>query len=123
MNIEQYTSLGFDEAKRREEFFNNCSRHIDHAREKHPFFANGVLEDSEQGNVLDEVVTLEMARYYKRKIAKSPVLENVLLSEIYEFLAELHKGNMERALEEACDVVAVLYRAHAGDMDEKGGVQ
>lgn len=119
MKIEEYNKLGFDEASKREAFFRKCSEHLDHAREKHPFFANGVLDDCKQGNVLDEVVTLEMAKYYKRKIAKSPVLEHVLLSEIYEFLAESHKGDMERALEEACDIVAVLMRFIFGDIQKK----
>ena len=120
MNINDYYALGFEEASKREAFFNKCSDHLTHAREKHPFFAKRVLEDSEQGYVLDEVVMLEMAQYYKRKIAKSPVLENVLLSEIYEFLSEAHNGDMDRTVEEACDIVAVLMRFCFGDIKQGG---
>lgn len=95
-------------------FFERCKRHIEHARQKHKFFAERVLNNPERCDLLD--VMSEMAQYYKRQITENPTLENVLLSEIYEFLAEAHNGNMERAKEEAADVVAVMYRFLAGDI-------
>lgn len=45
-------------------------------------------------------------------------LSEVLQEEVYEFLAEMAAGDFTRALEEAGDVVAVLYRALNGDGKE-----
>lgn len=45
-------------------------------------------------------------------------LEVALKSELYEFLEAFHCGDFERALSEAGDVVAVLYRALNGDGKE-----
>ena len=114
MTIEEYYALGFNEAAKRDKFFKKVSEHINHAREKHPFFCElGTYDANEFASY---------ARAYKEAIPAEPTLTKVLLSEVYECLEAFAKGDKAQALEEACDVVAVLYRAYAGDI-EKGGAQ
>lgn len=103
--------------KKINEFFSICKKHLTHARQKHPFFAERVLNNPERCDLLNEMS--EMAQYYKRQITENPTLENVLLSEIYEFLAEAHNGNKAHALYEAADVVAVILRALLGDIENE----
>lgn len=105
--IDEYYSLGFEEAKKRDAFFKAVSAHINHAREKHGFFCDsvGAMHNYDK-----------MATDIKEVISELPTLENVLVAELCEFMAEAQRGNYERAYEEACDVVAVLYRYLAGDM-------
>ena len=75
------------------------------AREKHPGFVPLPTPDLAEGFAVD-------ARWHAEAV---PCLRNVLLSEVYEFIAEVAKGNFYRALEEAGDVMAVMFRALTGD--------
>lgn len=75
------------------------------AREKHPDFVPMPTPDLAEGFAVD-------ARWHAEAV---PYLRNVLLSEVQEFLAEVAKGDFGRALEEAGDVMAVLYRALNGE--------
>lgn len=112
MTIEEYYALGFNEAANRDKFFKNVSEHINHAREKHPFFCELGKYDAEK--------FAAFAKAFKEVIPAEPTLANVLLSEVYECLEAFAKGDKAQAFEEACDVVAVLYRAYAGDIKEGG---
>ncbi len=75
------------------------------AREKHPDFVPMPTPDLAEGFAVD-------ARWFAGAV---PCLRNVLLSEVQEFLVEMAKGDFARALEEAGDVMAVLYRALNGE--------
>lgn len=92
-----------------EQFYALCEGHLRHAREKHPFFADCT------SSYLNAEGFECHALAHKNELADDPSVENVLLSEVYEFLAELKRGDMARAREEAADVVAVLRRAIEGD--------
>ena len=79
------------------------------AREKHPDFVP--LPPFHWGNQL-----LYTARQYKWRVQDGKgELQEVLLSECYEFMSALAVGDFRHALEEAGDVVAVLYRALNGE--------
>jgi hypothetical protein len=113
MNINDYFAIGFEEASRREAFFKKCSEHLDHAREKHPQFAEKVTVHT------TELYNEYVAGIHKRRIERNGyALEDILESEVHEFLVEAQRGNKERALEEACDIVAVLMRYCFGDIKE-----
>lgn len=75
------------------------------ARDKHPDFVPPPTPDLAEGFAVD-------ARWCA---GAYPCLRNVLLSEVYEFLTEIAKGDLRRATEEAGDVIAVLYRALNGE--------
>lgn len=81
------------------------------ARTKHPEFIDAwpKAEDAED--------YASYARIWKKEIANKDrcQLRDVLYSEVNEFLAEVARGDLDRALEEAGDVMAVLYRALNGD--------
>lgn len=51
-------------------------------------------------------------------IKRCPSVLNVLKCEVVEFCKEVELGNFDRALEEAGDVIAVLYRALNGEVKE-----
>ena len=93
------------------DFFRACKRHVEHARQKHPQFAKRVLWRE------DDLYNRNEALFQKRRIEDGYSLEAILMSEVHEFLVEMHNGNLERAKEEAADVMAVLYRAIAGDIN------
>ena len=94
---------------RHEQFYALCDEHLRHAREKHPFFADCV------SGFLNDAWFKCHALSHKNELDEDPSVENVLLSEVYEFLAELERGDKARAREEAADIVAVLLRALEGD--------
>lgn len=81
----------------------------DKARKKHPGFVPLPTLDWEEGFVKD-------ARWHAGAV---PCLRNVLLAEVFEFLAEVARGDFDRALEEAGDVMAIMYRALNGDGQKK----
>lgn len=105
-------TLRVKELKSMIKFFWGIIRHVRHARRKHPFFASRVLW--RDGALFNH----NEAKWQKEQIKRNYSLEAVLLSEVHEFLVEMHVGNYKRAFEEACDVVAVLYRALAGDIEK-----
>lgn len=88
---------------------------LDKAREKHPVFLDAwpKAEDAE--------TYLDTAEIHKLGIGKkdSTQLHSILFSEVFEFLAEVARGDFDRALEEAGDVMAVLYRTLNGDGQKK----
>lgn len=88
------------------DFWRLCEEHLKHARAKHPEFAKTV--STADPKTLDLIARIS-------KTVESPCVEDVLFSEIYEFLAELQRGNKARAREEAADIVAVVLRAIEGD--------
>ena len=81
------------------------------ARAKHPVFLDAwpKAEDAE--------AYLDTAEIHKLDIGKkeSTQLHSILFSEVFEFLAEVARGDLDRAIEEAGDVMAVLYRALNGE--------
>jgi hypothetical protein len=97
-------------------FFRGIIRHVRHARLKHPLFAKRVLWRD------DALFNHNEAKWQKKQIERNHSLEAVLLSEVHEFLVEMHKKNYKRAFEEALDIVAVLVRALLGDIG-KGGAE
>lgn len=99
---------------RHEQFYALCDEHIRHAREKHPEFAKTV-------SIYGEYALSKMARNYKS--VGNISIEAVLFSEVYEFLAELQRGDKARAREEGADIVAVVLRACEGDHLKEGGNQ
>lgn len=84
------------------------------ARGKHPVFLDA------WPNAEDAETYLDTAEIHKLGIGKedSHQLCSVLLSEVFEFLAEVARGDFDRALEEAGDVMSVMYRAINGDGKE-----
>lgn len=84
---------------------------LDKAREKPPEFLDvwPKAEDAEHYETC--------AKYLKEEIAHKEVdqLRTVLYSEVNEFIAEVARGDLDRALEEAGDIMAVLYRTLNGD--------
>lgn len=65
------------------------------------------------GNI--DINHLDRAR---EAVFQCPSVLNVLKCEVVEFCKELELGNFDRALEEAGDVIAVLYRALNGEGKE-----
>lgn len=94
----------------REQFYELCEEHLRHAREKHPGFVEQVSPWGAEDDWYDE-----LALKRKQLSIEKPSVEHVLMSEVYEFLAEAKRGNMERAREEGADIVAVVLRAVEGD--------
>ena len=88
------------------DFWRLCEEHLRHARAKHPKFAKEVSMFGKE--------TLDLVAHRYKNLG-SPFVEDILLSEVYEFLAELKRGDMARAREEAADIVAVVRRALDGD--------
>lgn len=88
---------------------------LEKASEKHPVFLDAwpKAEDSER--------YLDAAKAWKQRIADkgSRQLHAILYSEVCEFIAEVARGDFDRALEEAGDIMAVLYRALNGDGQKK----
>lgn len=94
-----------------EALLGKASESLKKAREKHPVFLDAwpKAEDAE--------TYLDTAEIHKLDIGKkkSTQLHSILFSEVFEFLAEIARGDFDRALEEAGDVIAVLYRALNGE--------
>lgn len=98
------------------EFLNDAfAKSLDKAREKHTVFLDAwpKAEDAE--------TYLDTAEIHKLDIGKkeSTQLHSILLSEVFEFLAEVARGDLDRAIEEAGDVMVVLYRALNGEWQKK----
>lgn len=78
---------------------------LDKAREKHPVFLDvwPKAKDAED--------YASYARFWKDFKNGADRLQAILYSEVNEFIAEVARGDFDRALEEAGDIMAVLYRA------------
>lgn len=89
---------------------------LDKAREKHPKFIDLGQKYSDYSIAYFQ----EKAESLKDALEKSDCpLRSLLNAEVYAFLAEVARGNFDRALEEAGDIMAVLYRALNGDGQKK----
>lgn len=88
---------------------------VDKARKKHPVLLD-VWPEPE-----DDEVYETSAKMWKKEIAHKEFdqLRSVIYSEVNEFLAEVARGDFDRALDEAGDIMAVLYRALNGDGKRK----
>lgn len=99
-------------------FFKLCVEHLIHARTKHPFFASRPCDDSYY--CYEKRFFSFNAEAHKKRIEIDPSVENVFLSEGYEWLYEtLKEPQSERAFEEAADAVAVILRSLLGDISDR----
>lgn len=86
---------------------------LDKARKKHPDFVP--LPGPECASMYATRALIAKTDLESRIAIGYGTLPAVLFSEFYEFLAEVAKGDFDRALEEAGDVMAVLYRVLNGE--------
>lgn len=116
MKLEQYKALGFEEAAQLDAFWERCIEHLKHARSKHPAFVERVIHR------MTPLANEYLAGFHKKILANGErSLEDALLSELHEFLVEAERGDRGRMVEEAADIVAVLLRFLAGDMEVSHG--
>lgn len=90
------------------QFHGAIEHHIEKAKNKHKHFADVV-----DNNPVRACNYPFYARTHKNEIktyAKAAIFD-VLMSEVYEFLAEVEDGNKRKAFAEGCDVIAVIWRA------------
>ena len=76
------------------------AKSLDKARAKHPDFCLNLADEDEQ-----------TCRYLAENWKKGNSIRAVLMSEANEFLCELARGDLDRAVSEAGDLIAVVYRA------------
>lgn len=81
-------------------------RSLRKARREHPNFCPVLTGPSAEATYRYEA---DKARFWQKEDSIS--LRHVLQEEVYEFLAEVAAGNLEAAISEAGDVLAVMYRA------------
>ena len=92
--------------------------HFTHAKEKHPFFADRIMEPMpKDGCVLGEKLKRKIVEFWENRakncksvIAKLPSVENVLNAEVFEIFAAVAKGDLNQAHYEIFDAIAVLLR-------------
>ncbi|MGN0886098.1 MAG: hypothetical protein ACI4RT_03780 [Candidatus Spyradenecus sp.] len=107
--MERYVKFGLAEAVNMEAFWHLCEAHISLSMAWSPTFANKLT------HYPADVYALNGFR--RKETAKQEVLDgkcavdHLLHAEVYKFLAELARGDLDRAWQEAADVVAVLWRA------------
>lgn len=90
------------------EGFNSVvDRHIAHAIEKHSLFAHELCEQTDH---YAKSATMLQTQVEEQLKAGCVYADTLLWEEVYEFLAEVEKGDITRAKAEAGDVAAVLYR-------------
>lgn len=88
---------------------------LEKARRKHPKFIDLGQKYSDYSIAYFQ----EKAESLKVALEKSDCpLRTLLNAEVYAFLFEIARGNFDRALEEAGDIMAVLYRALNGEGKE-----
>lgn len=86
------------------ELINN---HIKHAEEQHPKFADRFSGEFQRFAAdAEEMREIILFQESEGNVSVSAIL----FEEVYEFLAEVAAGNLEKAKAEAGDVAAVLYR-------------
>lgn len=93
-----------------EALLGKASESLKKAREKHPDFVPVPTGDKKSA-------TYRALAQDERRVQRcfGETLAEVLREEIYEFLAEVAAGDFNRAIEEAGDVIAVMYRALNGE--------
>lgn len=94
-------------------FCDIINAHVRNAMRKHPTF----VKHTGPWTVAEPNYT-ERALFYKEQLLKDNCLLNCLLSEVYEFLDEVNRGDFVRAEQEAADIVAVLIRVLNRDMEK-----
>ena len=94
-------------------------RHYFHAREKHPYFCDGLIASQLPNNSLDEDSDRALLNDFLRDIrnnnsndaSRGNVLwSNLLDEEKWEVLCAISEGNKAQAIEECYDSIAVLLR-------------
>lgn len=93
---------------------------LEKARAKHPEFV--AIPCSKRAHAIATAAG-NMAKQIKADLERESTaqcyvdcqLEMVLKSEVYEFLEAFHNGDFNAAMQEAGDVIAVLYRALNGE--------
>lgn len=90
------------------QFHASINSHIEKAKKKHKHFADIV-----DNNPVRACNYPFHARTHKNdiKLYSKAAIFDVLMSEVYEFLAEVDDGNKRKAFQEGCDVIAVIWRA------------
>lgn len=84
------------------------AKSLDKARAKHPDFCLNLADED-----------WKTCRYLAENWKKGNSIRAVLMSEANEFLCELARGDLDRAVSEAGDIIAVLYRALNGEWQKK----
>lgn len=102
----------------KQETIEKIKQHYNHAREKHPYFCDGLLptqvsSDWSKGEVLQKIV-LEL-RLARERIEVGGKIGNCLWSEVlncevWEVTEAMADGNTAAAVEECYDAIAVLLR-------------
>ena len=95
-------------------FADIVNAHVRHACKKHPGFVRTVCPVNTSYMRFSKHADL-----YREMLGQDSCLAYALLSEVYEFLAEVARGDANRAEQEAADVMAVIIRALAGHIKEK----
>jgi hypothetical protein len=109
-------ALGFEKAAKLDAFWDKCIQHLQHAREKHPAFVERIISRT------TPLANEYLAGVHKKRLTEGvSTLEDALTSELHEFLVEADRKDQERMIEEAADIVAILLRYIAGDMEVKRG--
>lgn len=85
------------------------------ARKKHPVLLDVWPEPNDAEHYKTD------AKIWKQVIARQEFdqLRSVIYSEVNEFLAEVARGDFDRAIREAGDIMAVLYRTLNGEGRDK----
>lgn len=85
---------------------------IAEACQKHPVFAERVLLDDNEARIV------RLMNKFKKESASTLSVEAVILAEVYEYLYDLNRGNLERSSDELFDIFAVGYRGlqHLDDL-------
>lgn len=93
---------------------------LDKAREKHPKF----IDLGQRYSDYSIEYFQDKKESLKGALKSSDCqLRTLLVAEVYAFLFEIARGDFDRALEEAGDIMAVLYRALNGDGKEVDDVE
>ncbi len=94
-------------------------QHYEHAKEKHPYFCDGLIASQLPNNSLDEDSDRALLNNFLRDIrnnnsndaSRGNVLwSNLLDEEKWEVLCAISDGNKAQAIEECYDSIAVLLR-------------
>lgn len=108
-----------------EERIKKIIEHYEHAKEKHPFFADSIMDPRplridadgawarnwiKRHNEMTKRLWRDRAKQYKDCIKMIPSFENIINAEIYEIYAAVTEDNLEQAHYEIFDAIAVLLR-------------
>lgn len=96
----------------------HIEKHWLHAKEKHPYFCDGLLPTRVPNSMTKEEIDAQIAgnlRFMRKRLMHGAKLGNlmwneVLNCEVWEAMEALANGDMDSAKEELYDCVAVLLR-------------